>query len=403
MAEASQGARRARALSAPRLGALLAAVGLVLALLALAHRYLLQRLLWDPGVPEPWAGAAAAVVTLLGVGMVLEPALDRALPHRVARALAWPALLWMGVLFVTLNLTLASDALVWLLGAAFAPGEPADPRGAAQLRAAGVAALAAAATAVGLRGALRPPAVRRVEIRLARWPAALSGFRIAQVSDLHLGPLRGRRFAAEVAARVNALGADLVAVTGDLVDGSVARLREEAAPLAALRARRGVFFVTGNHDYYSGAEGWVAVARELGWRVLRNERVAIEERGAGFDLAGVDDYRGDWVRGSTCDVGRALAGRDGARPVVLLAHDPTTFAEASQRGVDLQLSGHTHGGQIWPFRYLVRLVVPWVAGRYESAGSTLYVSRGTGFWGPPLRILAPAEITEIVLRAREEA
>ena len=138
-------------------------------------------------------------------------------------------------------------------------------------------------------------------------------------------------------------------------------------------------------------------------RVLRNERVEIAAAGGAFDLAGVDDHRGDWLHGSPCDLPRALAGRDPSRAVVLLAHDPTTFAEASRSGVDLQLSGHTHGGQIWPFRWLVRLVVPWVEGLHRRGGAALYVSRGTGFWGPPLRLLAPAEITELVLRPEEVA
>jgi predicted MPP superfamily phosphohydrolase len=304
----------------------------------------------------------------------------------------------MGALFLLLALTLASDGLLWLLGAAGPPGEPAGLRGPAQLRTAAVAAIGALALATGLRGALRGPRLLRHELRLARWPAALDGFRIVQITDIHVGPLLGRRFARELVDRVNALEADLVAVTGDLVDGSVARLRDEVAPFAGLRARHGVFFVTGNHDWYSGVEPWLDVVRGLGLRPLRNERVEIRSGSGVFDLAGVDDLRGDWLHGSPCDVERALTGRDGTRPVVLLAHDPTTFAEASRRGVDLQLSGHTHGGQIWPFRYLVRLAVPWVEGFHRRGDSLLYVSRGTGFWGPPLRLLAPAEITELTLR-----
>ena len=378
-----------------------AVLALALALLGLAHRYLLERLVFEPGVPEPARALLVGLVAAFGAALALQPAVERLLPLRAARLVAWPAYVWMGTLFLGLCLTLASDGLLWLMGAAFAPGEAADPRGAAQLRALAVAGLAGLATLVGLASALRMPGVRRLELRLARWPAALDGFRIVQISDIHVGPLLGRRFAAELTARVNALAPDLVAVTGDLVDGSVARLREEVAPFAGLRARHGVWFVTGNHDWYSGAEAWLAAVRELGFRTLRNERVAIGTGAGGFDLAGVDDHRGDWVHGSPSDLGRALAGRDPARPLVLLAHDPTTFAAASRMGVDLQLSGHTHGGQIWPFRYLVRLAVPWVEGLHERHGSRLYVSRGTGFWGPPLRLLAPAEITEITFRSEE--
>jgi predicted MPP superfamily phosphohydrolase len=402
-ARAGRGAGRgARSRGARARTALVAAIlALVLGLVWLAHRYLLERLVFEPGVPEPLRTALTLLVAALGAAMVLQPAAERLLPLRTARLVAWPAYVWMGALFLGLCLTLASDALLWLMGAAFAPGEAADPRGAAQLRALGVAGIAALATALGVRGALRGPVLRRLELRLARWPAALDGFRIAQISDIHIGPLLGRRFAEELTARVNALGADLVAVTGDLVDGSVERLRAEVAPFAALRARHGVYFVSGNHDWYSGIDPWLAAVRELGFRVLRNERVEIGDAAGRFDLAGVDDHRGDWRRGSPSDLGRALAGRDPARALVLLAHDPTTFAAASRQGVDLQLSGHTHGGQIWPFRWFVRIAVPWVEGLHERGGSRLYVSRGTGFWGPPLRLLAPAEITEITLRSEE--
>jgi hypothetical protein len=188
-------------------------------------------------------------------------------------------------------------------------------------------------------------------------------------------------------------------VTGDLVDGPVSHLAEEVAPFAELRAKHGVFFVTGNHDYYSGADPWLEHVRTLGMRALRNERVEIRESGAAFDLAGVDDHRGNlFGPGHGEDVPRALAGRDPERPVVLLAHDPSTFKSAAAHGVDLQISGHTHGGQIWPFGYVVRLVVKFVAGEYRDGHAQLFVSRGTGFWGPPMRLGAPAEITEIVLR-----
>jgi hypothetical protein len=267
------------------------------------------------------------------------------------------------------------------------------------VRAALVATVALVAGAQGLRSALAGPAVRRVEIGLARWPRELDGFRIAQISDIHIGPILGRAFAEDLVRRVNALAPDLVAITGDLVDGDARLLAGEVAPFAGLRARHGAYFVTGNHDHYSGARAWSAVVSGLGIRVLRNERVEIRSGGAVFDLLGVDDHRGDVVGGDGGeDLGRALAGRDPARAAILLAHDPSTFRRASELGIDLQLSGHTHGGQIWPFEWLVRLVVPFVAGLYRRGGAILYVSRGTGFWGPPMRLRAPAEIGEIVLR-----
>jgi predicted MPP superfamily phosphohydrolase len=232
-----------------------------------------------------------------------------------------------------------------------------------------------------------------------RWPSDLDGFRIVQLSDIHIGPLLDRRFACSLVERVNALEPDLVVITGDLVDGSARHLAEEVAPFGDLRAKHGVYFVTGNHDHLSNASAWSRSVEDLGITVLRNRHVAIagHGEGGGFDLVGVDDHRSGMIGGGNEDLDAALAGRDPERPAVLLAHDPSTFRRARREPIDLQLSGHTHGGQIWPFRYAVRAVIPWVAGRYREGRAQLYVSRGTGFWGPPMRLLAPAEITEITL------
>jgi hypothetical protein len=274
------------------------------------------------------------------------------------------------------------------------PGESA-----AAWRAALVLGVAGTAVVAGLRSALAPPALRRETFAIERWPRALDGFRIVQISDIHIGPILGRDFAALLTRRVNELEPDLVAVTGDLVDGSARLLAGEVAPFAALRARHGVFFVTGNHDHFSGASPWVETVRGLGMRVLRNERVEIGPPGHSFDLVGVDDHHAHIVGDGREDLAAALAGRDPERAAVLLAHDPATFARARRETIDLQISGHTHGGQIWPFGWFVRLATPWVAGRYRDGRAQLYVSRGAGFWGPPLRLGAPAEITEIVVRA----
>ena len=365
-------------------------VALALSLLGAAHWYIAQRLVLDPGLVGLARSLSLAAIAGLGVGAILTPGLERWLAPPLLRFVAFPVLVWMGLFWIGFVSLAVSDLVLGLMGA--------TAQNVSGPRAALVAAFVAGAAGLALRNGLRVPAVRRVEIALARWPRALDGFRIVQISDIHIGPVLGRGFAAALTERVNALAPDLVAVTGDLVDGDVERLRDEVAPFAALRARHGVFFVTGNHDVYSGGEPWVERVRELGIRPLRNERVEIGGP-AGFDLAGVDDHRGDWVRGSSEDVGKAFAGRDPARAVVLLAHDPGSFRRAAAQDVDLQLSGHTHGGQIWPFNFLVRLAVPWVAGLHRVGASQLYVSRGSGFWGPPMRLFAPAEIGEIVLRA----
>jgi hypothetical protein len=388
-----------------RAAALAAFATVLVAVLAGGHYYIARRLVLDPGLPEPWRGLALAALGMGAALLVLQPISERLLAPPASRVVAWPASLWMGLAFLLLVLLGASDLLIGLGGAAAhaAGAELPAPEASSAARALGVLLAALALAAWGLRTALRPPALRRLELRLARWPRALDGFRIVQISDLHVGPILGRRFACELVERVNALAPDLVAVTGDLVDGDVRRLHGEVAPFRGLRARHGVWFVTGNHDHYSGADAWVRRVSELGMRPLRNARVEIRQDGAAFDLAGVDDAHGALVSGRGGeDLERALEGRDPARPLVLLAHDPTTFRRAARSGVDLQLSGHTHGGQIWPFGYLVRAALGFVAGLYERNGSRLYVSRGTGFWGPPLRLMAPAEITEIALRCGAE-
>jgi hypothetical protein len=363
------------------------------------HLYLAQRLVYDPAWPAGVERALLLGIWLLALSIPAEPLAERLLPRRASRLVAWPAALWMGVAFLLLVTLWASELVVWLLGAA--GGSDADL---ARGRALGVVGLVGVAAALGMRSALSPPRTHRLEVRLARWPAALDGYRIVQISDVHIGPILDRRFAQHVTERVNALDPDLVAVTGDLVDGREHHLAEEVAPFADLRARDGVFFVTGNHDYFSGVDPWVSRVRKLGMRTLRNERVSLGEGEASFDLAGVEDHRsGLYSRGPGSDLDAALEGRDPARPLVLLAHDPSTFRAARRRGVDLQISGHTHDGQIWPFTWVVRAVIPWVAGLYRDGDAACFVSRGTGFWGPPIRLFAPAEISELILRSAEAA
>lgn len=366
------------------------------------HWYIYQRLIVEPGIGQPWRGLATVALALLGLSWFAQPVIAERVPAARQRIVAWPAAIWMGLAWLLVVGLLVTDTLWWLAGSATlaATGETIDGTGAAQVRAVAVSGLAALLGGIGLITAMRPPILQRVEIRLARWPQALDGFRIVQISDIHFGPLLDHRFAEELARRCNELMPDLIAVTGDLVDGPVRYVGPDVAPLAQLRARHGVFFITGNHDYFSNADAWVDFARGLGMTVLRNQHVRIDVGDAGFDLAGVDDANGARVAGQGgCDIPAALAGRDPERPVVLLAHDPLAFPTAAKHGVDLQLSGHTHGGQIWPFMYFVRLATPYVAGLHRRGQAQIYVSRGTGFWGPCMRLRAPAEITELRLRS----
>ncbi|MEU3946141.1 metallophosphoesterase [Streptomyces sp. NPDC029526] len=262
---------------------------------------------------------------------------------------------------------------------------------------AGAAAAAAVGTVgYGTHGVLRGPRVERVTVPLAKLPRAAHGYRIAVVSDIHLGPVLGRGFAQKVVDTINSTQPDLIAVVGDLVDGSVKDLGPAAAPLAQLRARHGSFFVTGNHEYFSGAEQWVEEVRRLGLRPLENARTELPH----FDLAGVNDLAGE-NEGQGPDYARALGDRDRARACVLLAHQPVQIHEAVDHGVDLQLSGHTHGGQLWPASLIAGAANPTLQGLERYGDTQLYVSKGAGAWGPPTRVGAPSDITVIELASKQ--
>ncbi|MFH9576025.1 metallophosphoesterase [Streptomyces sp. NPDC017454] len=277
------------------------------------------------------------------------------------------------------------------------PSERPDALPSRRLFVSRVVAGAAAAAAVGTvgygtYGVLNGPTVKRVTVPLAKLPRAAHGFRIAVVSDVHLGPVLGRGFAQTVVDTINSTQPDLIAVVGDLVDGSVKDLGPAAAPLAQLKARHGSYFVTGNHEYFSGAEQWVDEVRRLGLLPLENARTELPH----FDLAGVNDVAGE-DEGQGPDYAKALGDRDRARACVLLAHQPVQIHDAVDHGVDLQLSGHTHGGQLWPGSLLAGLANPTVAGLERYGDTQLYVSRGAGAWGPPTRVGAESDITVIEL------
>jgi predicted MPP superfamily phosphohydrolase len=369
---------------------------LAVALVAIAsgHYYIALRLVLDPGIPPPGSYLLAGLV---GTGYLLAIAprlVQRILGLTSPRALALAGSVWMGLFFYLVVILGAADLL---MGALLIDRDAWIPE-----RAAAVLFATLLFAGGGAVAALRTPGVRRVAITLKKWPRELDGFKIVQLSDLHLSLVVGRGFAGRITERCNALEPDLVAITGDLVDGSVEELREEVRPLGELKARHGVYFVTGNHEHYSGAKPWARAITKLGIEVLRNRHVRIGYGAAAFYLAGTNDRQsGRYRPGRGEDLDKALEKTDRALPVILLAHDPQTFYRASDAGVDLQLSGHTHGGQLWPFSYLVRLRTRFIAGLYRRRGSQIYVSRGTGFWGPPMRVFAPSEITEITIRGED--
>ncbi|MEU9389190.1 metallophosphoesterase [Streptomyces sp. NPDC048324] len=423
---------------------------IVFALLALgvlvgANWYLWRRLFRDTtrsAGPARRAGAALiAGGWALAVGALVA---ERAgVPFWLQQVLAWPGFLWLALSVYLLLAVVAGEIVRPLLrrflerrartvAAAPADAEPV-PAGVAATRApaaegarapdrapepahpgappedapapgpsrrlfvsrvvAGAAATAAVGTVgYGTYGVLRGPRVKRVTVPLAKLPRAAHGYRIAVVSDIHLGPVLGRDFAQKVVDTINSTQPDIVAVVGDLVDGSVKNLGPAAAPLRQLRAPS--YFVTGNHEYFSGAEQWIEEVRRLGLHPLENARTELPY----FDLAGVNDIAGE-SEGQGPDFGRALGDRDTARACVLLAHQPVQIHEAVRHHVDLQLSGHTHGGQLWPGNFLAAAANPTVAGLERYGDTQLYVSRGAGAWGPPTRVGAPSDITVIELAA----
>jgi predicted MPP superfamily phosphohydrolase len=308
----------------------------------------------------------------------------------------------MGIALLMLVVMVATDFL-WLFSKTIPLHDP--ERRLFLQRTFGLAALSATGVLSGfsLWNGLRQVKVKPLAITLDTLPPSLDGVRLVQITDLHIGPLVGGEWLRHVVDEVNYLKPDLIVITGDLVDGSVEDLHQDVAPLSDLKAPLGIYFITGNHEYYSGVEEWCKHVAGLGIRVLRNERVSIAagSKGDSFDLAGVDDWHSRQFIGQGADLPKALQGRDRKKALILLAHQPAAIDEAALHGVDLQLSGHTHGGQIWPFNYLVHLQQPYVQGLYRHGDTKtqIYVSPGTGFWGPPMRFGTRAEITHITLHA----
>ncbi|MDT0406182.1 metallophosphoesterase [Streptomyces edwardsiae] len=418
---------------------------LVVAVLVTGNWYVWRRLFRDT-TRGPGAVRRAGAVVMAGGWALTVGALvaERGgAPFWLQQVLAWPGFLWLALALYLLLAVLAGELVRPVLrrvlerrartaaevpapATAPAPAEPiAAGAGAApsavtasgdegdgsgpQVSAApsrrlfvsrvvgGAAAAAAVGTVgYGTYGVLRGPSVKRVTVPLAKLPRAAHGYRIAVVSDIHLGPVLGRGFAQKVVDTINSTQPDLIAVVGDLVDGSVKDLGPAAAPLAQLRARDGAFFVTGNHEYFSGAEQWVEEVRRLGLVPLENARTELPH----FDLAGVNDVAGE-SEGQGPDYAKALGDRDQGRACVLMAHQPVQIHDAVDHGVDLQLSGHTHGGQLFPGNLVAGLANPTLAGLERYGDTQLYVSRGAGAWGPPTRVGAPSDITVIELASRQ--
>ncbi|MGX7824046.1 metallophosphoesterase [Actinokineospora sp. 24-640] len=372
----------------------------VAALVVLLHWYLWKRLVRDTTRTARWRRVGTVALAALAVLVAATLALPRFVGVDAARWFVWPGYLWFGVFFYLMVVLLVLELPRFVVRRTVAKAEDADTDESRRLFLARSAAVVAGVAATGIAGtgvlsALGTPHVRRFTVPISRLDPAFSGFRIAVVSDIHLGPMLGRAHTERLVRMINEADADLVAMVGDLADGTVAELGEAAAPLRDLVSREGTFFVTGNHEYYSGYQQWVAELDRLGLHYLHNAHTTLSRGGGRLDIAGITDIAGKSFDDGP-DLPRALAGS--ANPVVLLAHQPVQVEDAAAARVDLQLSGHTHGGQLYPFHHLVTLQQPAVSGLSKVDDTWLYVTNGAGFWGPPVRVGAPPDISVLELR-----
>ncbi|MEU1267798.1 metallophosphoesterase [Streptomyces sp. NPDC005799] len=349
-------------------------------------------------LPVTLAGTALFALGLVGMPLAMVRGHGRRQQDRMAivgdslLGSSWVLFTWSVLLGILLRLALTVAGV----------GESQDR---ARIVTWAVLAVTAVLLAWGYAEARRVPRVRRLDVRLPRLGAGLDGLRVVLITDTHYGPLDRARWSARVCETVNALEADVVCHTGDIADGTAERRRAQAVPLGSVKATRARVYVTGNHEYYSEAQGWVDLMDELGWEPLRNRHLLLERGGDTLVVAGVDDVTAEssGLAGHRAHLAGALDGADPDLPVLLLAHQPKFVDRAAAAGIDLQLSGHTHGGQIWPFHHLVRLDQPALAGlTHHGPRTLLYTSRGTGFWGPPFRVFAPSEITLLVLRSPQQ-
>lgn len=380
---------------------------LLMGVSALLHVYVGTRLVPELAVFPVGQLLLAGVLGLSALVTPLGLMARRLAKPPLVDVLSWAGLLCMGLFSSLLVLTLLRDAALGLLALMTLLWPDLLPLAQIHLASAqAVPLLGGLVTLLGVLNARRTAAVVRVDVPIKDLPAAWQGFTVAQISDIHVGPTIKQRYLRRIVDRVNALQADVVAITGDLVDGRVSELAEHVAPLADLRARHGTYFVTGNHEYYSGASAWIDELRRLGLTVLLNEHVVIASSDdAGgvarpLVLAGVTDYSGgQFDPAHRSDPVAALRGAPLDAVRVLLAHQPRSAAAAAEAGFDLQLSGHTHGGQFYPWNLFVRFQQPFTAGLQKWKNLWVYTSRGTGYWGPPKRFGAPSEITRLRLVA----
>ncbi|OLP52881.1 metallophosphoesterase [Rhizobium rhizosphaerae] len=354
------------------------------------------RFLW----PLPWPLAIKVLIALLllvasqyhyisrlSSGSVFAPELPR--PLIIAFNLAMAATILLAVFQIALDLT----ALVLALFKGRLPLVPPQVRY-------GLGMLAVVLSAYGVQQALRVPPLKDVEVAILGLPAAFDGYRLVQLTDLHISNLFPATWARAVVERTNALDADLIVMTGDLIDGDVAHRARDVAPIADLKARDGVYAIPGNHEYFFDYAAWMRQYEALKLTPLLNRHIVLRPGEAALVIAGVTDRSAGRFGATPPDLGAALAGAPAGAPVILLDHQPMDAARSAKKGIALQLSGHTHGGMVWGLdRIVARANNGFVSGFYRVGAMQLYVNNGTALWpGFALRLGPASELTRITLR-----
>lgn len=371
------------------------------------HYYLWLRLIRDTGLSDLYKDIGTYSLIAFTLSFPIALLVDRILPLKYSFHLLWLSYLWLGVMMLLFFLLFSIDMIkivIYIFQKLTMAGEeianPERREFVSGLIASAASTIVLISSGIGVKNYYSNAVVKKFKVALKGLPEALKGFKIVQISDLHLGQMMTKKTLEQVVDQVNSLKPDLIAITGDLADGSTAKLLNEANPLKNLKAEKGIYFVTGNHEYYSGVENWTFAIDKMGIKVLNNENIKIRREDDYFYLAGVTDHEGkNFGREHASDFEKALSGLENGKKKILLAHQPIAVQKASEYGADLVLAGHTHGGQIWPFNYFVYLQQPYLKGFYDYNGTKLYVNQGTGCWGPPVRLGSKNEITQIILDA----
>ncbi len=371
------------------------------------HYYLWLRLIRDTGLNGLYKDIGTYSLIAFTLSFPIALLADRILPLKYSFPLLWLSYFWLGVMMLLFFLLFSIDIIkiiIYIFQKLTMAGEeianPERREFVSGLIASAASTIVLISSGIGVKNYYSNAVVKKFNVSLKGLPEALKGFKIVQISDLHLGQMMTKKILEQIVDQVNSLKPDLIAITGDLADGSTAKLLNEANPLKNLKAEKGIYFVTGNHEYYSGVENWTLAIDKMGIKVLNNENIKIRREDDYFYLAGVTDHEGkNFGRKHASDFKKALSGLENGKKKILLAHQPIAVQKASEYGTDLVLAGHTHGGQIWPFNYFVYLQQPYLKGFYDYNGTKLYVNQGTGCWGPPVRLGSKNEITQIILNA----